>query len=148
MFGKIEWTLTKKDIAALVRQTLLSVEDGNLISLPLDVGGIKIRKPTQHSEDCLWSENVVEHLKGEGISEATQKQKQILVEIRLRKNNKWKNTKDKLSERLAEEEHQISNLCWEKAASKRLHVLPLKKHLIWLSQNFETDNTQVTYWNP
>ena len=64
---------------------------------------VKTRKPTDQSENYLWSKNVVEHPKNENISEATQKQKETSVEIKQKKAHMRKVEKNKLLQGLTEE---------------------------------------------
>ena len=86
---------SNKAIPPNVSQTTISDEDGDLFSLPLKMNGPKIRKPTDHSEEYFWSENVVEHLKDENISEATEAKK-TSVETKPKKPKNGKSKKKKL----------------------------------------------------
>ena len=78
MLGRNESMLSKVN-PALVGQPPISNEDQDLVSLPRQMNGLNIRKPTDHSEEYLWSESMTELLQMK-ISREQQRSENISAE--------------------------------------------------------------------
>ena len=115
-FCKEESTLTNKVNPAYVGKPSKSDENRDLFLLPLKISGLKNRKLTHHSEDCLRFKNVEGNLKDESISEATQKLKKPQLKLG-KETHKRKIEKKQFPEKLTEEKRQMANKASEKGVS-------------------------------
>ena len=73
LFGKLQSTLTKHIIPALVSQPTKAEEEGSLFTTQV-AGGSHVPKASRLFCKPFWSESVIKHLTDTKISEATQKQ--------------------------------------------------------------------------
>ena len=90
------------------------------------MGRRKVRKPTNHFEDYLWSKDIGEHLTDESILDETEKKTSSA--IKREKTSEAESWKGRTIGHADQKKHQKVSLALKKGESNWLNFLPLTKH--------------------
>ena len=133
----------------LVGKDTLNPQFREISSLPLKMGGLNIKLPSDHESYLEWSKETSLVLESQDPITAVTQQEKICTEIKKLKTDRTNQKKTNLINSLNETDKYAIDLASEKGASNWLNALPLSRYNFNLNKSEFRDGFYLRYgWEP
>ena len=136
-------------IPNLIGKDTLNPQFREISSLPLKMGGLNIKLPSDHESYLEWSKETSLVLDSQDPVTAITQQEKICTKIKKLKSDRTKRKKTNLMNSLDEADKYAIDLASENGASNWLNALPLNRYNFNLNKSEFRDGIYLRYgWEP